>query len=171
MIKDERTNPIASTAKRVAIRRRMPILAGLAGAACLAFTATAASASADHAKRVQVIHVDSTLTSATLNSAGLGGPGDVAANLNVFSTSNGVTGHADITCQFFPNNERECTASFVFPDGQIDASAALVNGATMFTAPITGGSGAFEGVSGHVDNLVDGTVTHRTLYLIYPHGR
>jgi hypothetical protein len=109
------------------------------------------------------------LVSATTNAAGHGGAGDVVANLNSFKTSSGTTGHADITCRIFPNSEQECLASFVFPNGQIDASAAIRLPLTSFTAPTTGGSGAYEGVSGHIENtVVSPGVIDRRFHLIFP---
>jgi hypothetical protein len=124
--------------------------------------------SAGRSSRSRTIHLQTTLVSATRNAAGLGGAGDVVANLNSFQTSSGTTGHADIICQIFPNSEQECLASFVFANGQIDASAAITLPATSFTAPITGGSGAYEGVSGHIDNkVVSPGVIDRTFHLIF----
>lgn len=80
------------------------------------------AASAGTPDRGRIIHLQTKLVSATTNPAGLRGPGDVIANLNAFTTSSGVVGHADITCQIFPNSEQECVASFVFPNGQIDTT-------------------------------------------------
>jgi hypothetical protein len=129
---------------------------------------TAASANSGNNGDVRTITLQTRLVSATNNSAGLGGPGDVIANLNSFITSTGVTGHADITCQIFPNSEQECVASFVFPNGMIDASAAITLPLTSFIAPITGGSGFYEGVAGHIDNVVVSPgVINRTFHLIF----
>jgi hypothetical protein len=153
-------------------RRKLPRILGiLAGALALVAggIAIASASSSDGENGGHVITLRTTLVSATNNSAGLGGAGDVIANLNSFVTSKNVTGHADITCQIFPNSEQECTASFVFPEGMIDASAAITLPLSHFTAPITGGSGAYEGVSGHIDNVVVSPgVIDRTFYLTYP---
>jgi hypothetical protein len=144
----------------------LAVVVGLAGAG-VAVASASSTDGRDGGGRV--ITLRTTAVSATTNSAGLGGAGDVIANLNSFVTSRGVPGHADITCQIFPNSEQECTASFVFPDGMIDASAAITLPLSHFTAPITGGSGAYEGVGGHIDNVVASPrVIDRTLHLIYP---
>jgi hypothetical protein len=146
----------------------MAVVFAMAGLA-IGGIGAAASASTGNDHEVATITMQSRLVSSTTNSAGLGGPGDVLANLNVFTTSTGASGHADITCQIFPNSEQECVGSFVFPNGSIDASAAIRLPLTSFTAPITGGSGAYQGVGGQIDNvLVSPGVTNRTFHLIYP---
>ena len=131
-------------------RKRPRVLGILAGALALMAggVAITSASSSDGREGDQVITLRTTLVSATNNSVGLGGAGDVIANLNSFVTSRGMTGHADITCQIFPSSEEECTASVVFPNGMIDASAAITLPLSHFTAPITGGSGVYEGVSG-----------------------
>lgn len=127
------------------------------------------AASAGTPDRGRIIHLQTKLVSATTNPAGLGGPGDVIANLNAFTTSSGVVGHADITCQIFPNSEQECVASFVFPNGQIDTNAAITLPLTRFTAAVIGGTGAYEGVSGHIDNVVVSPgIIDRTFHLMFP---
>lgn len=162
-----------SDRKRVSLLtgRRLVCVVAVVGAAVGLLVGGIATASANSGTNLdtRVIHLQTKLASATNNSAGLGGAGDVIANLNLFTTSTGVTGHADITCQIFPNSEQECVASFVFPNGMINASAAITLPLTRFTAPITGGSGFFEGVSGHIDNvIVSPGVIDRTLHLIFP---
>ena len=137
-------------------------------AAGVGFATSAASAGTPE-HRSSIIHLQTKLVSATTNPAGFGGPGDVVANLNAFTTSSGVVGHADITCQIFPNSEQECVASFVFPNGQIDTNAAITLPLTTFTAAVTGGTGVYEGVSGRIDNgVVSPGVIDRTFHLTFP---
>ena len=136
-------------------------------ATSVAVSTSAASAGTVH--RSRIIHLQTKLVSATTNSASLGGPGDVVANLNAFTTSSGVMGHADITCQIFPNSEEECVASFVFPRGQIDTNAAITLPLTRFTAAVTGGTGIYQGVAGRIDNVVVSPgVINRTFHLTFP---
>ncbi len=158
------------TIRGISRRRFVFVAAALAGAAALGlWGANAAASASGNGQGGQTILLRTTLVSATNNSAGLGGAGDVIANVNTFVTSTGVTGHADITCQTFPNSEQECVASFVFPNGMIDASAAIKLPLTSFTALITGGSGDYEGVAGHIDNVVVSPgVIERTFHLIFP---
>lgn len=142
----------------------------MAAVSCVGFGGLAAGASASSGTESvgHTIHLRTTLVSATTNAAGLGGPGDVVANLNSFTTSTGVTGHADITCQIFPNSEQECMASFVFPDGQIDTQAAITLPLSHFTAAITGGTGIYDGASGLIVNtVVSPGIIDRTLYLTF----
>jgi hypothetical protein len=118
----------------------------------------------------RIIHLRTTVTSAPVNSAGNGGPGDVIARLFSFETSTGTVGHADISCTIFTNAEQLCHAAFVFPDGQIDAQAAIPLSATTSSAAVIGGTGAYEGASGHVDNVMFAPgVIDRTITLLRPH--
>jgi len=63
-----------------------------------------------------------------------------------------------------------CHAAFVLRGGQIEAQAEIPMAATTFTAAITGGTGAFEGASGHIDNVrVAPGVVDRTFHLLARH--
>ena len=152
-------------------RRRRRWMA--AASAALALTmggvvAVASATSSDHGAG-RVIQLRTTLTSSTVNSAGNGGPGDVTALLFSFQTSTGTVGHADISCQIFPNAEQLCHAAFVFPSGQIEAMAAIPLSAKTFSAAVIGGTGAYEGASGQVDNVVVAPgVIDRTIMLLAP---
>ena len=156
------------TGRRLAEHRRLISLLAtfaLVGAVA-AGTAVAASANSGGSESHHAIHMQSTVVSVTTNSAGNGGPGDVTANLWSFTTSTGVTGHADISCQVFPNSESLCHASFVFTNGQIEAMAAIPMPNTGFTAAIIGGSGAYVGASGQIVNTpVSPGVLDRVFYL------
>lgn len=160
--------------ERVKQRRSGRIIAVVAAAICVALGVTiaaASSASAGGSAKVHKIHIVTTLTSAATNSAGLGGPGDVVAQVFSFKVSPGITGHVDASVTFVSTSEALAHAAFVFPQGQIDAQAAIRQPPTKFTAAVTGGTRAFEGVSGQVVNKVISTnpvTIDRTLYLIYP---
>src|SRR3954454_9738235 len=117
----------ASKGRRLAEHRRLLnflVTFTVVGAVAVG-TVVAASAKSGGSEGRHVIPMQSTLVSVTTNSAGSGGPGDVVANLWSFTTSTGVAGHADISCQVFPNSESLCHAAFVFPNGQIEAMAAI----------------------------------------------
>jgi hypothetical protein len=136
-------------------------------AAITVVTVAVASANTGDHENGRVIHLRSTLVSATVNSADQNGPGNVVANLFSFTTSTGTTGHADISCTLFPNAEQLCYASFVFPDGQIDAEAAISLPPTIFDAAVIGGTGAYIGASGQVHNVVVAPgVIDRTITLL-----
>jgi hypothetical protein len=90
----------------------------------IAVTASAAVNSRGHDDG-RTIYLHSTFVSATVNSAGNGGAGDVVANLRDFATRDGQTGHADISCTTFPNDENLCHAAFVFPKGQIEVQVGV----------------------------------------------
>jgi hypothetical protein len=126
-----------------------------------------ASASSDHGHKGRTIHLHSTQVSSTVNSAGHGGPADVLANLFSFTTSEGVTGHAVISCTLFSAVEELCHATFVFPNGQIDAQAAVALPPTRFTAAVIGGTGVYNGASGQIFNVVTAPgVVDRTIELL-----
>jgi hypothetical protein len=105
------------------------------------------------------------IVSRAVNWGGDGGPGDVVASVFSVSTSSGQSGHADISCLIFSNEEQLCHAAFVLPDGQIDAQAAIPLTATTFVAAVIGGTGAYEGASGEIVNVVTPTGIDRTFYL------
>jgi hypothetical protein len=155
--------------RRLLERRQLLILLltfSVVGAVA-AGTVAAASAKSGRSESRHAIHMQSTLVSVTTNSAGNGGPGDVMANLWSFTTSTGVAGHADISCQAFPNSESLCHASFVFPDGQIEAMAAIPMPNTGFTAAIIGGSGTYVGTTGEIVNTpVSPGVLNRDFHLL-----
>lgn len=120
------------------------------------------------------IPIVTTLASTVTNSAGLGGPGDVVAQVFTFELSPGVTGHIDASVQLVSSAEQLSHVAFVFPHGQIEAQAAITLPPTSFTAAIIGGTGAYEGVGGEVVNTVTSRTPltiDRTLHLIYPRER
>jgi hypothetical protein len=161
---------------RQAKRRRFIWIAAAIGVTCLISGGTiaiASSASAGDQNRVNTIHIVTTLTSNAINSAGFGGPGDVVAQVFTFEVSPGVTGHIAASSTKDSNSEQLSHVAFVFPDGQIDAQAAITLPPSHFVAAVIGGTEAYEGVGGEVVNNVISTsplTIDRTLYLIYPNG-
>jgi hypothetical protein len=140
-----------------------------AGVAAIGLTIAASASASTGQNPARVIHLHTVLVSATVNSAGNGGVGDVIANLFSVTTAYGQSGHADITCMNFPGAEQLCHAAFVLPDGQLDAQAAIPMTTTSFTAAIIGGTGAYNGATGHIDNTRSpGGTVDRTIYLL-PH--
>lgn len=156
------------TRRRVAIRvAASATLVAMLIAATVAVAAASTGAGSATRNKGRTIHLRSVLVSATVNSAGQGGAGDVVANLFSFTTSTGVTGHADISCTIFPNAQELCHASFVFPTGQIDAQAAITLPPTKFTAAVIGGTGSFDGATGQIRNVVVAPgVIDRTIELL-----
>src|SRR5262245_64652852 len=147
--------------------RRLAVAFVILVCAILASSLAVAHASNSNNDQGRTIRLRSTVVSSTVNSAGKGGPGDVVAVLFDFSTSDGARGNADISCTIFPNDEQLCHAAFVFPDGQIDAQAAIPLAATTFDAAVIGGTGAYEGASGQIHNVVSAPgVIDRTFRLL-----
>jgi hypothetical protein len=139
----------------------------MTAAAIILAVAASASAKPGAGNGVRTIRLHTVVISATVNSAGNGGPGDVVAILFSVSTSTGESGHADISCTNFPNGEQLCHAAFVLPDGQIDAQAAIRLTATTFMAAVIGGTGAYEGATGEIVNVRGALgVVDRTIHLM-----
>ena len=95
-----------------------------------------------------------TLVSSSINDAGHGGVADVTALLFSMQRPDGTTaGQGWISCVNILATDQLCHAAFVLANGQIQAQAEIPMAATTFTAAITGGTGAFEGVSGQIVNV------------------
>jgi hypothetical protein len=164
-----RSNKTGAPLRR-STRRTLAACAALAACAVaaalgLAIAANASAGTGDDGPRV--IHLHTVLVSSTVNPAGNGGVADVVAALFSVTTPSGQTGHADISCTNFPGGEQLCHAAFVLPDGQLDAQAAIPEAAPAFTAAIIGGTGAYNGATGHIDNTRNpGGIIDRTIYLL-----
>jgi hypothetical protein len=162
-----------TAAERVRFRGSVRIvIAAITGIFVVSASAVAlASTASGSAPRGHRIHIVTVLTSSATNSAGLGGPGDVVAQVFSFQLASGAAGHIDASVQLVSTSEQLSHVAFVFPRGQIDAQAAIALPPTNFTAAITGGTGAYEGVGGEVVNTVISRTPltiDRTLHLIYP---
>jgi hypothetical protein len=136
---------------------------GAAGAAC-----TAAAAPAAH-NRVQVLRLHTKDLSDVVNNAGHGGPGDVFTVVYDLRTPAGAeAGKAYLSCTTATASVNLCHAAYVLKGGQIDVQVA-VGTATGDTLAVTGGTGAYAGVTGwarSADNVAD--TGDRTFYLIRP---
>ena len=78
-----------------------------------------------------------------------------------------TAGQGWVSCVNILATEQLCHAEFVLRGGQIQAQAEIPMAAPTFTAAITGGTGAFEGVSGQIDNVrVAPGVVDRTFHLM-----
>ena len=112
-----------------------------------------------------------TLVSSSINDAGHGGVADVTALLFSMQRPDGTTaGQGWISCVNILATDQLCHAAFVLANGQIQAQAEIPMAATTFTAAITGGTGAFEGVSGQIVNVrVAPGVIDRTFHLLLRH--
>jgi hypothetical protein len=164
-------------AARPAMRQR-PLRLLLAAATALvalsAGTVAVASTPSHASSRPAAIRITTVLTSTSRISAGLGGVGDLVSQVFSFSLPDGASGHIDASVTVTSASEQLSHVAFVFPNGQIDAQAAITLPPTHFVAAITGGTEAYEGVGGQVDNTVTSTnplTIHRTLHLIYPQCR
>ena len=105
-----------------------------------------------------------------MNDAGHGGVADVTAVLfSLQMPSGAAAGQGWVSCVNILATDQLCHAAFVLADGQIEAQAHPM-AARTFTAAITGGTGAFAGVSRQIDNVrVAPGVIDRTFHLLPRH--
>jgi len=154
-----------------ALRAGWARLATVGVVLALAVVVGAASIASASAKKRQTLQLRTTVVSSSLNDAGHGGVADVTAVLFSLQTPGGAAaGQGLVSCVRVTTTDNLCHAAFTLADGQIDAQAEIPMPAPTFTAAITGGTGAFEGAGGHIDNVVVAPgVTDRTFHLLLPH--
>ena len=132
-----------------------------------------ASASSSHGggEAGRTLRFRTTLVSSAVNDAGHGGVADVSAlRFSLQRRDGGAAGEAWISCVIMAGGVQLCHGAFVLANGQIEAQVATPMTATTFTAAITGGTGAFEGANGQIDNLVVAPgVIDRTFHLLPRH--
>jgi hypothetical protein len=140
------------------------VLTGLAALGATGAACSAAAAPAAH-NRVQVLRLHTTELSDVVNHAGHGGPGDVFAVVYDLRTPGGAeAGKAYLSCTAATASVNLCHAAYVLKGGQIDVQVAVPGTATGETLAVTGGTGAYAGVTGWA-RAVD---ADRTFYLIRP---
>jgi hypothetical protein len=112
-----------------------------------------------------------TVVSSSVNDAGHGGVADVSAVLFAMQRPDGsAAGQGWISCVTIAAGNDLCHGAFVLANGQIEAQAQIPMAGATFTAAITGGTGAFEGVSGQIVNVrVAPGVIDRTFHLLPRH--
>ena len=137
------------------------------GAAGAAFTSHAAPAAHN---RVQVLRLHTTDLSDAANPAGHGGPGDVFTVVYDLQTPGGAeAGKAYLSCTAATASVNLCHAAYVLKGGQIDVQVAVPGTGTQLTLAVTGGTGAYAGVTGWARAVDTGPDTgDRTFYLIRP---
>jgi hypothetical protein len=145
--------------------------AGAAFAPAAAPSAAFAPAAAPGAhNRVQVLRLHATAVSDVLNQAGHGGPGDVLAIVFDLQTPAGAkAGKAYASCTHAAASVTLCHAAYVLKGGQIDVQVADPGTATQVTLAVTGGTGAYAGVTGWARAVTIGPKTADwTFYMIRP---
>lgn len=130
-----------------------------------------ASASSGRGESGRTLWLRTTLVSSAVNDAGHGGVANVSAlRFSLQRRDGSAAGEAWISCVIMEATQQLCHGAFVLANGQIEAQVAISMTATTFTAAITGGTGAFEGVSGQIDNVVVAPgVIDRTFHLLARH--
>ena len=111
--------------------------------------------STGHAAQHQTIRVTAVDTEQKL--LDLGGPGfslgnEIVLSQKLLQGANQV-GHDGSVCTnvSVARQEAQCIATYSFPGGQITAQALVILGSTApYVAPITGGSGKYEGAKGEL---------------------
>lgn len=153
---------------RVVIVATLGIFVILGGTGAVAATG-ATSTSGDRSSHHRTFQIVTTLGSATTNSAGQGGVGDVTAFVQNYSAPTGEPEHAYVSCQTFPGPVNLCDAALNFPKGQIHIQAEIPLPPTQFSAAVIGGTGIYTGVTGVMDTtgLANGTAL-RVFHLTFP---
>jgi hypothetical protein len=131
--------------------------AGAAGAALASPTAPAAHAG------VQVLRLHTVDASNALNPAGHGGVFAVVYDLQ--TPGGAEAGKAYLSCAQATASVNLCHGAYVLHGGQIDVQVAIPGTAATSTLAVTGGTGAYAGVTGwaRADDTGD-----RTFHLIRP---
>jgi hypothetical protein len=112
-----------------------------------------------------VLRLHTTELSDVVNHAGHGGPGDVFAVVDDLQTPAGAeAGKAYLSCTTETASLNLCHAAYVLKGGQIDVQVVVPGTGTQVTLAVTGGTGAYAGVTGWA-RAVD---ADRTFYLIRP---
>jgi hypothetical protein len=121
----------------------------------------------------RTLRLHTVLAARTVNDAGRGGAGNVVALLfDLQTTAGNEAGQGYISCTIVTPDVQVCYAGFVLADGQINALASIPIAATTFAAAVIGGTGAYVGVSGQVNNVVTSPgVIDRTFELTFPEHR
>ena len=162
--------PMRAESYRASWRWRL-VVAVIAGLVVVTGVVSIAAASSQGDDKGRTLRFRTTVVSSSVNDAGHGGVADVTALLFSMQRADGSTaGQGWVSCVNILATDQLCHAAFVLSGGQIQAQAEIPMAATTFTAAITGGTGAFEGVSGHIDNVrVAPGVVDRTFHLLPRH--
>jgi hypothetical protein len=141
------------------------VVIGLAalGAAGAAFTSHTAPPGHNS---VQVLRLLTTDLPGVVNDAGHGGPGDVFTVVYGLQTPAGAqAGKAYLSCTAVTASVNLCHAAYVLHGGQIDVQVAVLPSTASDTLAVTGGTGAYAGVTGWARADDAG---NRTFHLIRP---
>jgi hypothetical protein len=162
--------PTRAESYRASWRWRL-LVAVVTGLVVVTGVVSIAAASSQGDGKGRTLRFRTTVVSSSVNDAGHGGVADVTALLFSMQRSDGSTaGQGWVSCVNILATDQLCHAAFVLRGGQIEAQAEIPMAATTFTAAITGGTGAFEGASGHIDNVrVAPGVVDRTFHLLPRH--
>jgi hypothetical protein len=164
--------PMRAESYRTSWRWRLlvAVIAGLVVVTGVVSIAAASSQGGGDGKG-RTLRFRTTVVSSSVNDAGHGGVADVTAVLFSMQRADGSTaGQGWVSCVNILATDQLCHAAFVLRGGQIEAQAEIPMAATTFTAAITGGTGAFGGVSGQIDNVrVAPGVVDRTFHLLPRH--
>lgn len=114
-----------------------------------------AAGSSGDAARHRTIRVVSTITEVSFIDVGAQGAslGDEIVFSNKLASRGSQIGHEGAVCTTvsLERNEAQCVATFWFRDGQITAQGLVTYGSRApYAAPITGGSGKYEGAEGEL---------------------
>jgi hypothetical protein len=119
----------------------------------------------------RTIRVTAVVTELNLVDLGAQGPslGDEIVFSEKLLNSGNQVGHQGAVCTTvsLQRQEAQCNATYSFPDGQITAQALIILGSNApYDAPITGGSGKYQGAEGEIHvRSISATTGILTFYL------
>jgi hypothetical protein len=138
------------------------VVIGLAALGAVGAAFAAASTPAAH-NRVQVLR----LHTKDISDAGHDNVFTVVYDLQ--TPAGAEAGKAYLSCTQVTASMNLCHAAYVLKDGQIDVQVAVTDTPTPDTLAVTGGTGAYAGVTGWARAVDTGSDTgDRTFHLIYP---
>ena len=138
------------------------VVIGLAALGAVGAAFAAAATPAAH-NRVQVLRLQT-------KDLSVGGHYNVFTVVDDLKTPAGAeAGKAYLSCTQVTSSANLCHAAYVLKDGQIDVQVAVVDSANPVNLAVTGGTGAYNGVTGWARAVDTGSDTgDRTFHLIYP---
>jgi hypothetical protein len=108
------------------------------------------------AAKHRTIRVTAVVTELNLVDLGAQGPSlgdEIVFAEKLLNSGNQEVGHQGAVCTTvsLARHEAQCNATYSFPDGQITAQALIILGSKApYDAPITGGSGKYQGAEGEI---------------------
>jgi hypothetical protein len=132
--------------------RKLIAALGVIAVASVASVASASHGGGHGAKAAQYSQIRITDTQASYNRVGgsrsvIGDVEFIKQRLYNLRISQNPIGRADLLCTFIDRSDRNCTATYFLPKGNVVVGGAIQS-RLLYEVPIVGGTGLYEGVRG-----------------------